>query len=290
MWTPMIKKPAIIATLILILAEACLVLLLDLNLINAPAFPTFTINPSTAVQLISPLLIITSLALTYLLFKYTEKEIEVNNQRIHIDNLRESLENLRAQRHDFISHLQVILGFLQLSMAEEARDYVQSLCSEISQPTRVISTNQPTLAALIRSKMGVAASKGVTWQCEITSDLREFLVPGPVITRIFGNLLDNAIEACCRESSREKRLWLRIYDKDGEYVFEVGNTGPVIPLTLQEKIFERGFTTKKEKEGHGQGLFIVKSLVTGHNGKISVQSSEQGTVFTLSFPRWKKER
>ncbi|HBT46978.1 MAG TPA: hypothetical protein DEA73_03715 [Peptococcaceae bacterium] len=284
----MIKKPAIIALLLLILAEACLVILLDLNLINAPAFPTFAVDSATAVQLIAPLLIITSLALTYLLFKYTEKEIEINNQRIYIDNLRESLENLRAQRHDFMSHLQVILGFLQLSMGEEARQYVQSLCSEISQPTRIISTNQPTLAALIRSKMGVAESKGITWQCEISSDLREFLVPGPVITRIFGNLLDNAIEACCRQTSGEKRLWLRLYDKEGEYVFEVGNTGPAIPLALQERIFEKGFTTKKEKEGHGQGLFIVKSLATGYNGKISIQSSEQATVFILSFPRWKE--
>lgn len=284
----MIKKPSIIVIFLLILVETCLVLLLNLSFINAPAFPTLKINVYTAVQIISTLLIITSLALTYLLFKYTEKEIEVNGQRIYIENLKESLENLRAQRHDFISHLQVILGFMQLGAVNEAREYVESLCAEISQPTRIIHINQPALAALIQSKMGLAESKGITWQCEINTDLKEFLVPATAITRIFGNLLDNAIEASLKETAGERRIWLRIYEKDEDYAFEVGNTGPAIPLAWQEKIFERGFTTKKDKEAHGQGLFIVKSLVTEYDGRISVQSSGQGTVFTVSFPRWKR--
>ncbi|MGB9660631.1 MAG: sensor histidine kinase [Moorellaceae bacterium] len=283
----MLQKPWVIVIFLLILLEACLAVILNLSIINAPVFPIFRINIKTTEHIVCTLLILTSLALTYMLFRYTEKEIEVNNQRVYIENLKLSLDHLRAQRHDFISHLQVILGFMQLGIINEAREYVQSLCAEISQPTRIIYVNQPALAALLQSKMGLAESRGISWQCEINTDLKELLVPAADITRIFGNLLDNAIEASLKMGSGEKRIWLRIYEKNRYYIFEVGNTGPVIPLVWQEKIFQRGFTTKKDKEGHGQGLFIVKSLVTEYGGRITVQSSSEGTVFIVSFPRFR---
>lgn len=285
----MSRKPLILVALVLILLETLFFVLLNLNFIMAPAFPTLWPNAVTAVQVISPFFIATSLSLIFLLFKYVNKELEASNQRIYIENLRESLENLRAQRHDFMSHLQVIHGLLQLGMIGDARDYVASLCAEIRQPTRIISLNQPTLAALLQSKITLAESQGIACQCEVTTELKELLVPGMDITRIFGNLLDNAIEAL-KEATGERRLWLRIYEREEEYVFEVGNTGPAIPLALQQKIFERGFTTKKNREGHGQGLFIVKTLVDKHKGRISVHSSDQGTVFTLLFPRNKDSK
>lgn len=107
-----------------------------------------------------------------------------------------------------------------------------------------------------------------------------------MITSIFGNLLDNAVEAAlAARPGVEKRIWLRIFTAGNYYCFEVGNTGPVIPLEMQQKIFERGFTTKREgKENHGQGLYIVRKLVTEYNGRIDVLSSDQGTVFTIKFP------
>lgn len=282
----MIKRPLVLVALFLILLETLLFVLLNLSFIVAPAFPTLWPNAVTAIQVIAPFFVVTSLSLIFLLFKYVNIELEASNQRIYIKNLRESLENLRAQRHDFISHLQVIHGLLQLGMINEARDYVASLCAEIRQPTRIISLNHPALAALLQSKIALAESQGITCQCEVTTELKELLIPGTDITRIFGNLLDNAIEALQRAKG-EKRLWLRIYEKEEGYVFEVGNTGPPIPLALQPKIFEQGFTTKKNKEGHGQGLFIVKTLVDKHKGCISVHSSDQGTVFTLLFPQYK---
>ncbi|WP_297197211.1 sensor histidine kinase [Thermanaeromonas sp.] len=280
----MIKSPLVLIALFLVLLETLLFVLLNLSFIAAPAFPALWPDAVTAIQIIAPFFIITSLSLIFLLFKYVNIELEASNQRIHIENLRESLENLRAQRHDFMSHLQVVHGLLQLGMTDEAREYVASLCAEIRQPTRIISLNHPALAALIQSKIALAESQGIACQCEVTTELRELIIPGTDITRIFGNLLDNAIEALQRAKG-ERRLWLRIYEKEEGYIFEVGNTGPAIPLALQAKIFERGFTTKKNKEGHGQGLFIVKTLVDKYEGRISVHSSDQGTVFTLLFPQ-----
>ncbi|KYH32529.1 sensor histidine kinase [Neomoorella mulderi] len=271
----------------LVLLQTFLIVLLNLSYYVRQIFPIFTLEQTPAANLIlSFLLLLTSMGMIYVLFSAAGRDMQLLRQELYIDNLKESLKNLRTQRHDFISHLQTVYGLLQLNMADAALEYITSVCNEVRQPTRIIEVNQPVLAALFQAKAAAAEARGINFQYEINSDLKGFLLSQTDATSIFGNLLDNAIEATLAAlPGTEKRIWLRIFNAGNYYCFEVGNTGPVIPLELQKKIFERGFTTKKvDKENHGQGLYIVQKLVAAHNGRIEVRSSDQGTVFTVKFP------
>lgn len=271
----------------LVLLQALLIIILNLSHYARETFPIFypEKNP-TAYFMISFLFLLTYVGIIYILFSAARREMQLLQQELYIENLKESLKNLRAQRHDFISHLQTVYGLLQMEMADAALEYITSVCNEVRQPTRIIEVNQPVLAALFQTKAAAAEARGISFQYEINSDLKGFLLPQTDATSIFGNLLDNAIEAALAAlPGVEKRIWLRIFNADNYYCFEVGNTGPAIPLELQKKIFERGFTTKKvDEENHGQGLHIVQKLVAAHNGQIKVYSSDQGTVFTVRFP------
>lgn len=62
----------------------------------------------------------------------------------------------------------------------------------------------------------------------------------------------------------------------------VEDTGPGIPPELLERIFDPFFTTRPE--GTGLGLSIVHRIVEGHGGRVNVETSPQGTVFTLLLP------
>jgi len=54
---------------------------------------------------------------------------------------------------------------------------------------------------------------------------------------------------------------------------------------LQEEIFTPFFTTKKEGEGTGLGLYICRNLVREHNGRLLVASEPgEGTVFKVVLP------
>ena len=64
----------------------------------------------------------------------------------------------------------------------------------------------------------------------------------------------------------------------------IRDTGPGIHTSLWEKIFEMGFSTRKD--GSGIGLFVSRNLMEEVEGKIYVMDSHilHGTVFALEFP------
>ena len=83
--------------------------------------------------------------------------------------------------------------------------------------------------------------------------------------------------------NRGGRLSVRIRrDPDGVLV-ELEDTGPGIPAEVRTRIFEPFFTTKAS--GTGLGLAVVKRIVDGHGGEISVSTRPAGgTIVQLRFP------
>ena len=62
------------------------------------------------------------------------------------------------------------------------------------------------------------------------------------------------------------------------------DNGPGIAEEIQEKVFEKGFSTKGT--GRGTGLFEVKKLTESLGGKILLESHPgEGTAFTVTFRR-----
>jgi len=72
--------------------------------------------------------------------------------------------------------------------------------------------------------------------------------------------------------------------KDGNFVkISVSDEGTGIPLRFIDKIFDPYFSTKHS--GSGLGLATVHSIITKHNGLITVESAEgKGTVFDIYLP------
>jgi two-component system phosphate regulon sensor histidine kinase PhoR len=70
----------------------------------------------------------------------------------------------------------------------------------------------------------------------------------------------------------------------------VSDNGPGIPKAEHEKIFERfyrrGSELRRETQGVGIGLSVVKHIVEAHGGRIVVQSEPgKGSRFTIELPK-----
>jgi PAS domain S-box-containing protein len=107
------------------------------------------------------------------------------------------------------------------------------------------------------------------------------------IEQVFANLISNAVDAMAGEPRRELTLSVEEEKNDDNryWKFLIGDTGKGIPPEIQNSIFESFFTTKDRDKGTGLGLAIVRGVARDHGGKISFQSSDEGTRFSLSLPQ-----
>ncbi|MFZ5476941.1 MAG: ATP-binding protein [Myxococcota bacterium] len=77
---------------------------------------------------------------------------------------------------------------------------------------------------------------------------------------------------------------LRAWRRDGSAGFEVEDAGPGISPANLPKVFDRFFTTGKDREGTGLGLAIVRAACEAHGGSVGVESAKGRTVFRVSLP------
>lgn len=123
-----------------------------------------------------------------------------------------------------------------------------------------------------------AAKQKIDWQL---NHCHQVDAPAPALSRAVANLLCNAIEAI----TPADRIWVTSRDRtDGQVCLTIGNTGPVIPSEILNKLFTPFFTTGKQ-DGTGLGLTYVQTVVHDAGGSISIRSNEDiGTEFTIILP------
>ena len=204
------------------------------------------------------------------------------------DSLEEALRmltqqqaTLRAQRHDFMNHLQVVSGLLELEEYQAAGEYIEKVYGDIVKVNRSLKTAHPAINALLAAKMGDCEGRGITLSLAIGSPWEGMPVPSWEICRLLGNLIDNAMDAL--RGAPSPALTIRLSESIRGYDFAVSNNGPMIPENIAERIFQRGFSTKGE--GRGMGLSIVREIVDEAGGEMAVASNERETVFSGYLPK-----
>ena len=197
------------------------------------------------------------------------------------DQLEELNATLRKQRHDFKNQLQVVHGLIELEDYGEAGKYIETVYDDIQKVSSVLRTGIPAVNALIAAKMSDCESRNVKLDVEIFSAWKQLPMEGYVVCRVMGNLLDNAIEALT--DIPDANIRLELSETLTDYTFYVQNNGPMIPEPMRERLFERGFTTKRT--GSGMGLAIVKELLEENGGSVQLTSEEGCTRFSCKIAK-----
>lgn len=225
--------------------------------------------------------------LIYEINRLAKIERELNVNQVLLEKSQDLISVLSNHRHDFRNHLQVILGLIQLDRTNGAVDYIKEVTMQLGeQSSTAHKIKNLEIAALLFTKKAQADEKEIGMHFEPDSDLTDLAVPPTDLTRILGNLIDNAFDAVIKVTDEELRaVWIRFLETEDKYVITVLNKLPLISPEIQQQVFQKGFTTKG-LAGNGLGLAIVKGLTEKHGGQISLKSEEgTGTLFTLVFPK-----
>jgi two-component system, OmpR family, sensor histidine kinase VicK len=104
------------------------------------------------------------------------------------------------------------------------------------------------------------------------------------ITQVIANLLRNSINFTAQGGGGGGLISITSDANDGDVAINIRDNGSGISPEIYPKLFTK-FATKSEK-GTGLGLFISKSIIEAHGGRIWAQNNkdEKGTTFTFTLP------
>jgi signal transduction histidine kinase len=127
-----------------------------------------------------------------------------------------------------------------------------------------------------------AAAEGIELTCTSTEDPGVVDLDHERIFQVLTNLVGNALKF----TRRGGRITIEVGRREDVLCFSVADTGSGVPPELLEKIFDRYFQSEQgDRRGLGLGLFISKSIVQAHGGKIWATSTPgQGTTICFTVP------
>lgn len=228
-----------------------------------------------------------------------------------INELLQRLELSLASQRNFVSdaahQLRTPIAALQAQVeatASESAPETRTRLEGILSATRRLSHLVDQMLALARAEPSKAQTRGdlaletliqqvaETWlpyaiakRIDLGFELEPATVRGNalLLQELMGNLLDNAI----RYTPEGGTITVACGEQAGQAWLTVDDSGPGIPDSEKERVFERFFRLPgSESSGSGLGLAIVRQIALQHGGTIKVDRSERlgGACFHVMLP------
>ena len=205
-------------------------------------------------------------------------EQHLKNQLIHqqheIQQLEHQYKEISILRHGHKNQLNCLKLLIEQNDSEEAKKYLdQCIGNHINSQQSHIHCASSVLNVIINDKFSKAEELDILTSCKILTKIPEHLEYD--LSIIISNMLDNAIEACVKNSI-PSQIVLIISETAGYFRVTIKNT-------IQESVLEKNSelkTDKKNKELHGWGIRSVKDIARKRNGFVDIY--EKNGLFIAS--------
>lgn len=234
--------------------------------------------------------------------KRRTRELESANEQLKVhDNMQKEFINIAA--HELRTPTQSIMGYSELLATdpENSTRYInpiirnanrlQRLSEDILDVTRIesqslkLNREEFNLDDVISSIVGDYRTLLLDDEDKIHLDIqyepKSIIVNADKVrmSQVISNLLSNAIKFTTKGKGT---IYVTAEKKNSEVMVSVKDTGQGIDPEILPRLFTK-FVTKSSSSGTGLGLFISKSIVETHGGKIWAENSTDGRGVTFSF-------
>lgn len=198
---------------------------------------------------------------------YLEGEIEILEKQAHVQYeyylVQEQKYNATVHiLHDVDKHVKSIEKLYEKRENGEATEYVKEIKNMLEPLIPIKYTGNPILDILLTDKAAISKEKKIKFDIKVDNINMDFLEAIDTTT-IFGNLIDNAIEAV--EKVKGDR-WIRISILPHQEMVFVRIENTSLPLK-----WRNGFPVSEKGKNHGIGLLNVKRSIAKYDGDISFQ-------------------
>ena len=200
-----------------------------------------------------------------------EKSGRYHSQIAVYKMLAEQYRQSERLRHDMKNHIIALSALSRNKEWEKLDDYLKNM-EGTALDTAGDLTGNKAVDAILYQKQRQAEWENIKWECDVRMP-KECCINEFDLCVLFGNILDNALEACGRMRGDECRF-INIQAKTVKkcFLIEVKNS-----MDKAEK-FTEGCTNKGDSQKHGIGLMNVSDVVDSYNGAVH---KEFGSCFCL---------
>lgn len=219
-----------------------------------------------------------SLFIMFYLIKYIE--IKADNKTIHqlyieqqkqYELRKENIDLLNIKFHDLkhqINHLENRIPAEEINKMKENLDIYNGM----------YKTGIAGLDTILNEKSLSCIAKNISLTYIGSAKAIDFMKPFEIFS-LFGNALDNAIEAVDKIENPLKRCISIVLETKGDFIYI-----NILNYTNEKTIFHDGLpqTTKQQESGyHGFGIKSIKSIAESYEGGIQITSKDD--IFLLSI-------
>ena len=199
-------------------------------------------------------------------------EISLNEQNNQTKIILEKEALLKQQRHDLKHHLNALKEMI-CSGNDKVAEYIDQIIEAIPQKTEQFCENN-AVNAIISHYNSICCDKGisVTLHLDVPSEIKT--VSDAELCAVFGNLLENAVEACMRMETGEKFIKLNSHVHYDILTVTMDNS-----FNGKISVKDHRFLSSK-RESYGIGTSSVISIA--HKAGGNAQFEAKGNVFLSS--------
>ena len=185
---------------------------------------------------------------------------------------KENIELINMKCHDMRHQIREIGKNKFIS-----QDAIDEIENTINLYDSTVKTGSEVLDTILTAKSLTCAQNGIALTCVADGKQLTFMKDEEVYS-LFGNALDNAIEAVMKIESLEERVIGLNLRPVGDFISLI-----IYNSYKGELLFEDGLpkTTKNDEHNHGFGVKSIKYIAERHGGTISVTTD--GKIFTLQI-------
>lgn len=185
----------------------------------------------------------------------------------------------KSVKHDYKNHMSVIKSLLDNENFDELKKYVNNICNKISEIEKINYTENIVINSILSFKIDEIKESCIKFDFNIKIP-KDLNINSVDITIVLSNLLDNAIEACKRDSKTlNKYINLDLIFKDNLLILKCKNS-------FDGLINEKGrniITRKDNKVDCGIGIFNIENVVKKYNGLMEILYDENNFNVDISL-------
>lgn len=214
---------------------------------------------------------------TKLKLQQIEMELKQNKDMVSVT------ENLRKLRHDMNNHIGLIKNLVYAKRYEELKEYLDEVYIDVAIANEYIVSENTALAVLLNTKKSKARECNIEFQSVIAaSDLR---MQDKDTCVLFGNLLDNAIEAASM-AVKKRFIDLSIQQTTSGCVIQCENSVGKKPEVKKGKFI----SSKENSFLHGIGTENIRDVVAKYHGEIKFDFDDEVFSVRIVIPFWEEPK